>query len=483
MKKITTTIFLFLITCVCSYSQESGVIIESISGGGHYCIGQEIVLLCKASGTNLTYQWKKDEENIEGEHSPNLIINSAEYDNSGVYSCYVSNSSDSSLSSGVLVYIDNSTSIIEQPQNTYTLIGCQVSFEVKANTVNTDDFNSTYQWYKDREILSDSVGKYSGTNTSILTISNTNPLDTLPKYWCKINGLCGSIESQKAGFDFLKIRITYRTPNDTACIGEKRTLKIVVETNANAKLYYQWYYDYQPIWRANSTEYTIDSMTDNNWGYFHCLISDKNFNFKLSSDTIKLYIDSKPTIVQEYQRDNYKFPVGREVGHLYVYAQGFNRGTLNYKWFKNGAEYQSLYKTVLYFRRIQLSDEGEYYCIVSNHCGADTSKKVRIRVIPIGIAPDDEGARVSGYVLTPPKPNPVNTNTTIKYYLPKDGIIKITLRDLYGNELSVLIDEFKESGTHELFLEEIISELYPGTYFYTLEADNVFITNKMTIIR
>jgi hypothetical protein len=483
MKRIFSNLFMLISICITSYSQENTIVIESIKGGGHYCQGQHIELLCKAAGTELKYQWEKDDRLIIGQSGSTLVINVAKFDDSGIYSCLVSNSSDSIHSTEELVYIDNATSVIEQPKNTYTLYGCPVYFEVKANTINNNEWTSNYQWFKDNEPLQDSAGKYSGTKTSKLGIFKTNSNDTLPKYWCKINGICGTAETVKAGFDFLSVKITYASSDDTACIGQPKTVKIIVESNANAKLKYQWYYDNQPIWKANSTEYTIDSMTDNNWGHFHCLVSDKYFDFKLSSDTIKIYINEKPKIVEEYSRDNYKFPVGKFVNNLYVYAKAPDMNSIKYQWFKDDEKIYFGYSSVLFGRNITTADAGEYYCIVSNHCGADTSKRVKIRVIPLGVSPFDNDIAKSGYILSEPIPNPVNNTTTIRYYLPVNENIKITLRDIYGSEIAVLVNDYKLSGNYELTLDREISNLLTGTYFYNLETNNIYLTNKLTIIR
>ena len=62
-------------------------VIENIIGGGHYCLGERIVLLCKAQGSLLTYQWKKDNNIISGETNSTLIFDSGQFYNTGVYSC------------------------------------------------------------------------------------------------------------------------------------------------------------------------------------------------------------------------------------------------------------------------------------------------------------------------------------------------------------------------------------------------------------
>ena len=90
--KTTVTFILYFLLFFPLISEEQDISVLSISGGGHYCKGEQIVLLCKASGNNLSYQWYKDESTIVGENSPTYLINSAGYYNSGIYKCLVSNS-------------------------------------------------------------------------------------------------------------------------------------------------------------------------------------------------------------------------------------------------------------------------------------------------------------------------------------------------------------------------------------------------------
>ncbi len=78
-------------------------------------------------------------------------------------------------------------------------------------------------------------------------------------------------------------------------------------------------------------------------------------------------------------------------------------------------------------------------------------------------------------------PNPFNPATTIKFDIPKDEFVKITLFDILGREVMNLTDEFKKAGSYEVRLDA--SNLSSGTYFYRINAGNFSDTKKMILLK
>ncbi len=82
-------------------------------------------------------------------------------------------------------------------------------------------------------------------------------------------------------------------------------------------------------------------------------------------------------------------------------------------------------------------------------------------------------------------PNPFNPFTTIRYELPKNRIVKLTIFDLLGNEVSILVDnELKSTGKYSTFFDG--SSLSSGIYFYVLEVNdetNIKMVGKMLLIK
>jgi hypothetical protein len=82
-------------------------------------------------------------------------------------------------------------------------------------------------------------------------------------------------------------------------------------------------------------------------------------------------------------------------------------------------------------------------------------------------------------------PNPFNPSTTISYKLPVDGIVKIVVFDLLGNEICTLLDDYKKAGRYETKFDG--SMLSSGMYLYKIEIwnDKLLYTmiNKMTLLK
>lgn len=85
------------------------------------------------------------------------------------------------------------------------------------------------------------------------------------------------------------------------------------------------------------------------------------------------------------------------------------------------------------------------------------------------------------YSLSQNYPNPFNPTTKISYAIPNDGFTKITLFDISGKELTVLINEVKPAGSYNFEFNG--SNFASGVYFYRIESGNFVQTRKMFLIK
>lgn len=65
-------------------------------------------------------------------------------------------------------------------------------------------------------------------------------------------------------------------------------------------------------------------------------------------------------------------------------------------------------------------------------------------------------------------PNPFNSQTNIKFTLRKPEKVKLSIFNLLGEEIKVLVDEFKESGTYKINFDA--GDLSSGIYIFKLET-------------
>jgi endoglucanase len=78
-------------------------------------------------------------------------------------------------------------------------------------------------------------------------------------------------------------------------------------------------------------------------------------------------------------------------------------------------------------------------------------------------------------------PNPFNPSTTIKYSIGKSSFVTLQVFDLLGNEVTSLVNEHKQSGTHRIDFNA--QHLSSGIYFYRLISSNKILTKKLTLIK
>lgn len=78
-------------------------------------------------------------------------------------------------------------------------------------------------------------------------------------------------------------------------------------------------------------------------------------------------------------------------------------------------------------------------------------------------------------------PNPFNNTTIIPFWLPTEGIAKITIYDLLGRKVVSLTDRHFSSGYHRIPFTP--KSLTSGEYLYILEAGDWHISRKFTLIK
>jgi hypothetical protein len=78
-------------------------------------------------------------------------------------------------------------------------------------------------------------------------------------------------------------------------------------------------------------------------------------------------------------------------------------------------------------------------------------------------------------------PNPFNPVTSISYELPIPSQVIITVYDITGKEIKVLVNENKPAGKYQVDFDA--SDVPSGVYFYKLQTENYSEVRKMNIIK
>ncbi len=78
-------------------------------------------------------------------------------------------------------------------------------------------------------------------------------------------------------------------------------------------------------------------------------------------------------------------------------------------------------------------------------------------------------------------PNPFNPKTIIEYETPDTRHVKLTVYDVLGREVAVLVNAIQQPGSHRVQFDG--SHLASGVYFYRMEAGTFVETKRLVLIR
>ena len=85
------------------------------------------------------------------------------------------------------------------------------------------------------------------------------------------------------------------------------------------------------------------------------------------------------------------------------------------------------------------------------------------------------------YKLEQNYPNPFNPITTIGFGIPDKGNVRLSVLNILGEEIKVLLNEEKEAGYHSIDFSA--SDLPSSVYFYRIQAGSFVETKKMILLK
>ena len=83
-------------------------------------------------------------------------------------------------------------------------------------------------------------------------------------------------------------------------------------------------------------------------------------------------------------------------------------------------------------------------------------------------------------------PNPFNPVTSLRYDLPEDGLVNITIYDMMGRIVKTLVDNSQTAGYKSVQWNATNNRNKPvsaGLYLYTIQAGEFIQTNKMLLLK
>ncbi|HEY0751036.1 MAG TPA: immunoglobulin domain-containing protein, partial [Chitinophagaceae bacterium] len=315
------------------------------------CAGSDITLSVSATGTALTYQWRKASVNITGATSATYTINGATAGDAGNYDVVITGQCGNITSTVVTVTVDPITAITAQPVNQTACIGTSATFTVTAVGPSLG-----YQWRKNGVDI-------PGAITNVYTIASVAAGD-VGNYDVVVAGTCGTATSNLVTLTIgSSLTITTQPTNQSACIGGTASFSV---TASGGGLTYQWQKDGADISGATSSTLTINPVVAGSVGNYTVIINS-SCGSAVTSNAASLSLSPATAITSQPQGVNVCANTGASFS---VTATGSN---LTYQWRKDGNPIGGATNSTYSIASVTTGDVGNYDVVVTGDCGSVTS--------------------------------------------------------------------------------------------------------------
>ena len=255
--------------------------------------------------------------------------------------------------------------ITTQPLPVICNVGDPVTIQVVASGPGT----LSYQWYRNGTAL-------SGQTTNSFSTSSAATSDA-GIYYCAVSNANSSVASNPVqltvgGLTGVGPVITSQPSSGTFNIGDQ--FDIQVAATVTGTLSYQWYQNGTALPGEVYNQIYAYPMTTDYAGTYYCVVTDLAGSTTSNVAAVNI-VGVGPTITTQPNAETVS--VGGQV-ILQVSAAG--TGTPSYQWYKNGVILSGQTTNILNIASVASSDEGNYYCVVTDSTGSTTSTIVTVNV-------------------------------------------------------------------------------------------------------
>ncbi|MBE0538889.1 MAG: T9SS type A sorting domain-containing protein [Ignavibacterium sp.] len=99
----------------------------------------------------------------------------------------------------------------------------------------------------------------------------------------------------------------------------------------------------------------------------------------------------------------------------------------------------------------------------------------------VSVENSNENMIADDYILYQNYPNPFNPSTTISFSIPQAGQTKISVYDMLGTEVEILVNQYLEAGLHQTQFNA--KNLASGIYIYRIESGNFTQAKRMILLK
>ena len=451
--------------------------LELITTTGNHCPETQDSLKIEAL-EGSTFQWYKNEVEIEGETSEKFVFTYSE----NIDKYYVAVSNNGSVqNSGIYEAYPNTSEVPELTDNNKVTNNCvQLDGSIQIGVKNS--FFDSIHWYLNEKIIDiDNNSDYDDTYPTNLKVNlNKNSVGTY--YAIVYKGVCrASVQTQNFELDTIGApTINYDNLIDRkACENQEFKLNISASDPGNDGMNYSLKFatekentNYSSVQSSNYStelEYIIPQFKQENIGYYFVETLGKCYN--VNSDTLKVdmgymyEITDMPKAITDCPETSQELKV-----------EATSQGNLSYQWYKNNNIVEGETQNVYSIASLNVSDAGKYKVHVIGECNDEYTNEVDVKVYnyeitaqPVAIA-DCPGTKQELKV-------EATTNGTISYQWYKNNeTIEGATQNIYNIESlkNDHLGDYKvlvKADCAEEYSTEIAIEVYKETNILTQPVD------------
>ncbi len=291
-----------------------------------------IFSISASGGGTLSFQWRKDEQNISGATGNTLVVNNVTDADEALYDVIVSNSAGSQYSLSALLTVNpevivlppvEPVAIVSQPQALTVVENTSASFSVQA----TGDGVISYQWLKDGQAI-------NGASASTYSISSVSDADAAA-YSVRVTNPQGSVLSNAVALTVTALPepVVIVTQPQALTVSENASASFSVQATGSGEIGYQWLKDGEIIDGAIGASFNIDSVASSDVASYSVIVTNSEGPVVSESASLSLSVVEVVTSIEltwdipQEREDGSDLPLGEINGYVIVYGTDQNNLT------------------------------------------------------------------------------------------------------------------------------------------------------------
>ncbi|XP_065918151.1 carcinoembryonic antigen-related cell adhesion molecule 5-like isoform X3 [Dysidea avara] len=332
---------------------------------------QSVIFGCEAVGFEVRYEWRRHSSSSMFGNESILTISKVTPFDEDFYYCVAITDGGLVVSDAALLTVNYNIIIAMQPRNIMASSGSNITLSVTALGVKLK-----YHWKKrgHDSLPSTAAGRY----TAHFNITTVTPADS-GLYYCVIKNQWGAkLHSDDAILNVLDIIL--QPESVEVAVGQHVTLTCNVHGVDN--LTYYWIIEGQQnvIPETNNNMLNIRNVSVNDTGEYICVVIDGDSS--VNSQPVRVTILALP-VFSINPDDNGPITIA-EGSDVTLRCEATGEGALNYQWRRlSGSlpdDVQGSNTTNLTIPILNVTDSGQYYCVVDNGGTGVPSSRVYITV-------------------------------------------------------------------------------------------------------